>query len=161
MARPGKWDYWLTDEGLTLVTGWAMDGLTDIQIAKQMGIADSTFREWKKRFPTFSAALKKAKAVVDRKVEQSLYDRCHVQYLPYQKAVKMKKAVYDDEGKFRGMEDVIEYIDDLMVVQPDTTAIIFWLKNRKPAEWRDKPAEPVDDTETGIIVMPPVGDVNE
>lgn len=67
-----KYEYWLEDENLTLLEGWARDGLTDEQIAHNMGIAYSTFKEWKKKYPTFSAALKKGKEVVDFAVENAL-----------------------------------------------------------------------------------------
>lgn len=97
-----KYDYWLTSDGLLLLTGWARDGLTDEQIAGNMGISPSTLYEWKSKYPEISEALKKGKEVVDYQVENAL----------------LKKAL---EG--------------------DTTAIIFWLKNRKCADWRDKPKE--------------------
>lgn len=67
-----KYEYWLEDENLTLLEGWARDGLTDEQIAHNMGIAYSTFKEWKKKYPAFSAALKKGKEVVDFAVENAL-----------------------------------------------------------------------------------------
>jgi transposase len=98
MAK-GKYEEWLTEDGLILIEGWARDGLTDEQIAHNMGISRSTLKEWKKDYPAISAALKKTKEVVDREVENALY----------------KKAC---EG--------------------DTTAMIFWLKNRRPNDWRDK-----------------------
>ncbi len=89
---------WLKKENLIRIQGWAMDGLTDEQISKSMGIAYSTFKEWKKKETSLSAALKRSKEVADREVEGALF----------------KKAMGGD-----------------------TTAMIFWLKNRKPREWRD------------------------
>ena len=58
MAR-GKFEYWLTEDGLTLLTGWARDGLTDEQIAEKMGIAVKTLYEWKKRYGKICEALKR------------------------------------------------------------------------------------------------------
>ena len=72
-----KYTEWLTPEGLVLVEGWARDGLIDEQIAKNMNVAYSTFREWKKKFPTLSAALKQGKEVSDRQVENEI-GRAHV-----------------------------------------------------------------------------------
>ncbi len=71
MAK-GKYERWLDGDGLTLLTGWARDGLTDAQIAGKMGIAVSTLYEWEKRFPDISEALKKGKEVVDYEVENAL-----------------------------------------------------------------------------------------
>lgn len=70
-----KYTEWLTEEGLIRIEGWARDGLTDKQIAKNMGVAYSTFRDWVKRFPALSAPLKKGKEVVDREVENALLKR--------------------------------------------------------------------------------------
>ena len=95
-----KYQEWLEPDGLTLLEGWARDGLTDEQIAKNIGIAVSTLYDWKSRFPEFSKALKKGKEVVDFEVENAL----------------LKSAL---EG--------------------NTTAQIFWLKNRKRDKWKDKP----------------------
>lgn len=46
MAK-GKYEYWLTPEGLLKLEGWARDGLTDEQIAHNMGISRSTLNKWK------------------------------------------------------------------------------------------------------------------
>ena len=101
MAK-GKYEYWLSEEGLTLLEGWARDGLTDEQIAANAGIAPSTLYAWKKDHREISEALKKGKEVVDYEVENAL----------------LTKALIGD-----------------------TTAQIFWLKNRRPDKWRDTPAE--------------------
>lgn len=98
MAK-GKYEEWLTVEGLILLEGWARDGLTDEQIAKNIGIKRPTLYEWKKKHPDISDALKKGKAIIDYEVENAL----------------LKNAL---EG--------------------DTTAQIFWLKNRRSNMWRNK-----------------------
>lgn len=74
MAK-GKYEYWLSDEGLTLLEGWARDGLTDEQISKNMGIAAGTLYDWKKKYPKISESLKKGKAVVDFEVESALLSK--------------------------------------------------------------------------------------
>jgi transcriptional regulator with XRE-family HTH domain len=116
-----KYDQWLTEEGLLLIEGWARDGLTDEQIAHNMGISRSTLAEWKKKHSDISDALKKGKEVIDRQVENALLKKA----LGY----RYDEVVYEDGKEVRRITKE---------VQPDTTALIFWLKNRKPAEWRDK-----------------------
>ena len=100
MGAKGKSGQWLTQDGLTLLKGWARDGATDEILAKKMGISPSTLYEWKNKFPEISEALKKGKEIVDFEVENA-----------------MLKAI--ENG--------------------NVTAMIFWLKNRQPEKWRDKP----------------------
>lgn len=99
VGRKTKYDDFIDRKGLVLVEGWARDGLTDLQIAKNIGVAMSTFCDWKNKHPEFSEALKRSKDVADYEVENALF----------------KKAKMGD-----------------------VTAQIFWLKNRKPKQWRDK-----------------------
>ena len=74
MAK-GKYHDWLTPEGLLKIEGWARDGLTDEQIAANMGIAVSTLNNWKNDHVEILEALKKGKEVVDRQVENALLKR--------------------------------------------------------------------------------------
>lgn len=235
MAK-GKYEYWLTEDGLTLLEGWARDGLTDEQIAKdKMGIAYSTFREWKKKYPALSAALKTSKEIVDREVENALLKRalgfeyeevtrerlvdtgqaqrhggeseltedqwelakayfnntcaycgkktnltkdhldplanggklinqntipacrsCNSSKKDHQWLAWFQKQKFYDKDRAKKIADYISFVlsytpikgafDAKLVVTkvvtkmvaPDTTAQIFWLKNRKPNDYRDK-----------------------
>lgn len=65
-----KWDN--VKDKLILVEGWARDGLTEEQISHNLGIAYSTFREYKNKYSALSASLKKGKEVVDYEVENAL-----------------------------------------------------------------------------------------
>lgn len=69
----GKHEKWLTDNGIVLLKGWARDGLTDKQIAKNMGVAVSTLYDYKKKHPDISEALKEGKEVADYYIENALY----------------------------------------------------------------------------------------
>lgn len=122
MAK-GKYEYWLTNDGLLLLSAWARDGLILDQIAKNMGIAVSTLHEWKKNFTEISDALKRNKNLADIEVENALHKRA----LGYE---------YDEVTFEHGVE--VKRVKKQ--VAPDTTAQIFWLKNRKPPNWRDRPA---------------------
>jgi len=125
----GKYRDWITEEGLLKIEGWARDGLSDEQIAKNIGISTSTLYEWKKKYSEFSEALKKGKEVIDRQVENALLKRA----LGYEYEEVKQIIEKDDNGKDRKrIEKIIKH------VAPDVTAQIFWLKNRKPQEWRDK-----------------------
>lgn len=120
MAK-GKFHEWITSEGLTKLEGWARDGLTDEQIADNMGIGYSTLQTWKNKYKDIQDTLKRGKEVIDRHVENALLKRA----LGYE---------YEEVTIEQGMET--KRVRKQLV--PDTTAQIFWLKNRKPVEWRDK-----------------------
>lgn len=130
MAR-GKFEYWLTDDGLTLLEGWARDGLVDEQIAHNMGIAPGTLYDWKKKFSEISEALKKGKEIVDIQVENALLKRA----LGYE---------YDEQRIEKSDKDGTKIIQTVKHVPGDVTAQIYWLKNRKPDKWRDKPVIDAD-----------------
>lgn len=123
MAK-GKYKEWLEPEGLLLIEGWARDGLTEEQIAHNMGIAVSTLNNWKNAYMEIVEALKKGKEVVDLEVENAL----------------LKKALgyrYTETKTKTGPDGTEVTISEKEIV-PDTTAQIFWLKNRRPDKWRDK-----------------------
>lgn len=75
IVAKGKYQEWLTDEGLIKIEGWARDGLTDEQISGNMGIAPKTLYRWKENYSQICQALKKGKEVVDRQVENALLKR--------------------------------------------------------------------------------------
>ena len=139
IGRKGLYNDWLTEDGLLRVEGWARDGLTDEQIYKNMGISYQTFYEWQKRFPVFRESLKKGKAPVDQQVENALLKRA----LGYDYEETVTEMEDGGNGKQRKhIRKILKHMP------PDTTAQIFWLKNRRPDRWRDKQdialnAEPV------------------
>ena len=124
MAK-SKADEWLEQDKLTLLEGWARDGLTDEQIANNIGISRSTLFEWRKNNQDISNALKKGKEIVDIEVENALLKRA----LGY--TVTLKEQKVDKDGC---VHDLVKDVH----VPGDTTAQIFWLKNRRKQQWRDK-----------------------
>ena len=134
-----RWDPWITEDGLTKIQGWARDGLIDKQIAHNMGVSPTTIREWKKRFPEIAEALCKGKEVVDREVENALLKSALGFMQKIRKPVKIKEVEYDPKNgrKIRESEKWVQ-VEEEIFVPPQVTAQIFWLKNRKPDEWREK-----------------------
>lgn len=116
-----KINEWLEKDKLILLEGWARDGLTDEQIAKNIGINRTTLYDWKKKEVNIADALKKGKEIIDFEVENALLKRA----LGYE---------YEEETYENGIltKKVKKH------VPPDTTAQIFWLKNRQVKKWRDK-----------------------
>lgn len=126
-----KYEYWLTPEGLLLLEGWARDGLTDEQISNNIGISRSTLAEWKKKYEDISDTLKKGKEVVDIQVENALLKRA----LGYSYEEVTKEICENAETGELEMRITKKVKKEVV---PDTTAQIFWLKNRRPDKWRDK-----------------------
>lgn len=130
MAK-GKYEKWLEPDGLLLLGAWARDGLADEQIAKNMGISRSTLNEWKKKYPDISDTLKRGKEVVDIEVENSLLKRamgCTV-------TEEIQELIPNSKTGKPELTTIKKVIKE---IPPDTTAQIFWLKNRRPDLWRDK-----------------------
>jgi transposase-like protein len=128
MAK-GKYEYWLTPDGLLRLEAYARDGLTDEQIAHNLGITAKTLYEWKNKYSEICEALKRGKEVIDLEVENALLKRA----LGYKYKEVKTEEYYDLNGELKERKTVT-----VKEVVPDTTAQIFWLKNRKPSEWRDK-----------------------
>lgn len=99
-------------------------GKTNIEIAEELGCCEKTIYNWKKEHPLLLQTLNDWKHVADEKVERSLYERASGY------TVKETKAFVID-GQI-----VTQEVDRHF--PPDSTSMIFWLKNRKPKEWKDK-----------------------
>lgn len=134
MARADVND-WLTEEGLILIEGWARDGLTDEQIAENIGCSNKTLYNWKKKHLPILHALKQGKEVVDRHVENALF-KSAIGFQYEEETVTNSGAV----------------VTTKKYSKPNVTAQIFWLKNRKSATWRDKTEQDISHSGLNITI---------
>jgi hypothetical protein len=132
-------------EKLIQIEAWCRDGLTEEQIAHNLGIGVSTLSKYKVEHVEIVEALKRGKEVIDIQVENSLLKRA----MGYVYEEVTREPIKDPETGEYNLE-ITKIVKK--EVQPDTTAQIFWLKNRKPAEWRDKS----DIEHSGKIEMPSI-----
>ena len=131
-GRKGKYEYWISPDGLLLIKGWARDGLSDKEIADKMHTTSSTFYEWKKKFPEFSEALKNGREPVDVILEDTAFERA-TQWKTVKEITKELK--FDREsGETRLM--VTKEVEKK--VPPDSTLLIFLMKNRMKDKYGDK-----------------------
>lgn len=163
MAK-GKYQQWLTKEGLSQLADWARHGDTDEEIARRIGIRRPTLYEWKKQHPDIADALKKGKVVVDAEVENSLLKRAmgmttrttvykmvkidddvlKAKRMRFLNAFKLEHPeMTKQQLTMAALENVPTYEQIPMSVNevelaPDTSAAIFWLKNRRPKQFRDQ-----------------------
>lgn len=155
-GRRGKYEDWLDEDSLLKVQGWARDGLSNDQIAHNIGITAKTLCEWQNRFSEFRDAIKKGKEVVDREVENAMLKRA----LGYDYEEVVQRPVVVDKETGETEMRVVQRVNKH--VAPDVTAQIFWLKNRKPDEFRDKrDVELSGSVDLGSIIEKARGRVDE
>lgn len=130
-GRKGLYKEWLEADNLIRLEGWARNGLTDEQIAHNIGITTTTLYDWKKKYPQFAEAVKRGKEVVDIMVENALLKSA----LGYSYDEVVKERIFDYETE---TSKVVEVKRTTKEVAPNPTSLIFWLKNRQPEKWRDK-----------------------
>lgn len=163
MAR-AEYKKWLEPDNLTRLRSWARDGLTNEQIAKKIGVRRQTISEWSKKYPDIADALKKGKEVVDSEIEDSLISVMKKHTITTTQYKMVKKDDFNlkaERSKFANVykldhpnatknEILIATAENVEVyekipisktvteVDPNTSAIIFWLKNRRPDVYRDQ-----------------------
>ncbi|MEB7753297.1 helix-turn-helix domain-containing protein [Staphylococcus pseudoxylosus] len=121
MARQTLYEKLDIKDKLGLVEGWKRDGLTDEQIAKNLGVSKYSLIKWKKEKRDFSNAIKKGKEVSDYELENALHKRA--------------TGYYYTEQTVTNQGDVVE-VEKYEHANP--TSLIFALKNRLPKKYRDK-----------------------
>lgn len=155
---------WLEPDNLIKLRSWARDGLTNEQIAKKIGVRRQTISEWSKKYPDIADALKKGKEVVDSEIEDSLISVMKKHTITTTQYKMVKKDDFNlkaERSKFANVykldhpnatknEILIATAENVEVyekipisktvteVDPNTSAIIFWLKNRRPDVYRDQ-----------------------
>ena len=123
VGRPSKYKPEYADQAKKL----CMLGMTDKEMADFFGVAESTLNLWKTVHPEFSESLKGGKDLIDAQVAAKLFHRA----MGYE----------HEDVHVSNYQGVITVTPLVKHYPPDTTAAIFWLKNRQPQRWRDKPDE--------------------
>lgn len=181
-----KFKYWINEVGITKIRGWAQQGLSDEQIAHNIDIHVSTLYDWKNKYPELNEAMKKGKEVVDLEVENALLKSALGQVTALKKVSKIvqfeddvlrvKRSQWVNEHK--GLADYEKYtaeeLNDMAILEvptyevvdmmqeeqrvvPNPTAMIFWLKNRRPDLWRDKQIQELQGEVTNNVNNPFAG----
>ena len=120
MARPTDYRQEYAEQARKL----CLLGFTDKQLAAFFDVNESTITRWKQKYPEFRTSIKSGKVVADAQVVESLFKRAMGM------EVTEVEVRGNDENKIKRV--IKKYIP------PDTTAQIFWLKNRQPELWREK-----------------------
>lgn len=126
--------FWLSEEGLTLIAGWRRNGIALTDVAeKYIGVCRSTFWGWYRSSEELRKACAVSLEVANMAVEKSLLRRaCGYDYV---------ERTYDlIEGEMRLAHEYHKHMP------PDTKAILSWLYNRMPNQWRSI-QEPLEQTQ--------------
>lgn len=127
MAR-GKYQEWLTEDSLLRIESWASDGLTDDDIAKNMGISRTTFYNWQNKYSDILNALKKGREPVVRELENALIKKA--KGFEYEES----DVIIDKDKNGNTSQRVIKH---KRYSPPDSSAAMFLLKNYKPDKYRN------------------------
>ena len=145
----------IVEPKLKLVYGWKRRGLSDEEIAANLGIAYSTFRVYVKKYEALSAALGAGACEAVLYVENALFEKS-VGYERTRKVpMKVKEVIYDERtGRKQREVERIEYADDEVIIPPETQAMKFFLLNRAPELWREHREPACDESQGGIVFIP-------
>jgi len=128
-GRPCKYDEYVKPR-LDTIKAWKRKGLTDKEIADNLGVGESTFRDYKSKKPALRAVLKDGKDDAVAQVENALHKRA----LGYDVAIESEVVTIEDPEK----GTTTRTKNTIVHVKPDVAAMIFYLKNRKSSEWQDR-----------------------
>ena len=135
-GRPTKYDESFEE----LAYNYTLLGATDQKLAEFLNVTETTINNWKQNYPSFFESIKKGKEKADAKVAESLFKRATgFQY-------EETKQEYDQKGT------LIKTTKTKKTITPETTAQIFWLKNRQKAIWRDKQEKEVEVNVSGFNI---------
>ncbi len=149
-VKDSKVDFWLTEDGLTLIRGWARNTFSKKEIADKMGITPATLNNWCEKYEEIDVAVKTSKEIVDYQVENAVL-KAALGYKTKEIKVTVGKKVINGE--------MVEMLKETTVreVPPNVNAAIFWLNNRKFDDWkrnRDKVVEvDPDDQQVTITIQ--------
>ncbi len=119
-GRPTKYK----PEYAELAYKFCLLGATDKDLARFFEVEEKTVNNWKEEYPEFLQSLKAGKEQADAEIAQKLYHRA--------------KGYEHEEDKIFQYEGEPVIVPTTKHYPPDTTAAIFWLKNRQPQKWRDR-----------------------
>ena len=139
MTYKGKkvlYDDWITGQGLENVRKWAKLGLSDEQLAKNIGVCRATYYKWLKDFPNFAKAIKEARRIPNLEIENSMFELACGRV----KVEEIKTSIDPKTGEISKVEKTLRQIP------PNPTILIFLAKNRMRDKYKDyTPVQPEPD----------------
>lgn len=131
-------EHWDNGQGLEILQNWVRDGLSEKEIIRRIGIHPATWRKWKKTSPAIAGIARRKPEGADSQIENALLQKASGYTADIAKTYKLKRIEYENGKKVREFEELAQGIDQIHV-PADLSAQIFWLKNRRPHRWKEKP----------------------
>lgn len=130
-------------------------GATDEELWRYLGIAKNTFYKYKKEHAEFCEALKIGREEADLTVENTAFKMANGFFVPVKKLFRERRVYYDKCGRKCEKDEWVEHIEE-QYIPPNPTMTIFWLRNRKSADWNKPIGRPEAEkrSEGGIIEIP-------
>ncbi len=125
-------------------------GATDKELADFFNVTETTINNWKNAHKSFIESIRAGKTVADMEIVNSLYKSAQDRLIPAYQAFKTRNVYFDDKGN-RIESEKVEVVEVPQAVPANDRAIKFWLNNRQPSKWRDKP-EPAEEESNDHIV---------
>ena len=151
--RKTKYDRFIEQYGAEYLRRMAEEGYTDSEIAEMSGVSYKTFRKWKEEHKDFADALKLGRFGADFAVSEALYKKATGYSVTVNKTYKLKRVDYDpDTGKKIREYEELQTGADENYIPADVRATSFWLKNRQPSKWSDKPDTSVIEAAVSIEI---------
>ncbi len=159
--RKNSYERYIEEYGEEYLRRMAEEGYTDSEIADMSGVSYKTFRKWKREHKDFEDALKLGRFGADFAVIEALYKKATGYSVTVNKTYKLKRVDYDpDTGKkIREYEELCTGADD-NYIPADVRAMSFWLKNRQPSRWSDKP-DAAQAEQAQIVEIPDADSIDE
>lgn len=148
----GKYERWLTDEGLGLIEAWVREGATEQELAERLGVTRKTLRRWAKEHDQLALALMRGRGGAAEQVENALYKKALGYNVTVKVPMRVRKRVQDPETGQWEEREVIEMVEREKHVPPDMKAVQFWLTNREKLRWQKSPG-PDEDGQEGVTVI--------
>lgn len=127
---------------LDMIEGWARNGMSNKQIALNLGVGESTFQRHLRDYQELKDALRNGREDAEIIVENALFKRaCGYNYV---EATKERQKVYDEYGDWTGKYEMVSTKRVLKHVQGDVNAQTYWLEHRAPHRWEKNPMPGID-----------------
>ena len=133
MIYPNTFLFWSSREGLTLVSAWARQGLSEGELARRMGVRANTLRRWRLKSPAFDAAVIRGRDWADATVEEAMLRRAL--------GFTVTEKCEEESSTGLKVKSAEKYIP------PDLSAQLAWLRIRRPEIWGEKGAN----ADTGLV----------